>query len=108
LTLCSVSEMYPTAVVWLFWARDSVWIALQFWLPCHSSKKSWIVLATVLDWHFGSGSGLSTNPNCQFWYCLIDISLPVWIRWVPSGLYRRSICKFTYNACPRYLNIVYN
>jgi len=37
----SVSEMYPTAVICLFWARDSFWVAHRFWLPCHISKKLW-------------------------------------------------------------------
>jgi len=41
LTLSSVSEMDPTAVIWLFWARDSFCVVRRFWLPCHISKKSW-------------------------------------------------------------------
>jgi len=41
LTISSVSEMYPTAVICLFWARDSFCVARRFWLPCHISKKSW-------------------------------------------------------------------
>jgi len=41
LTISAVSEMYPTVVVCLFWARDSFWLAYRFWLPCHISKKSW-------------------------------------------------------------------
>jgi len=41
LTISSVSEMYPTAVIDLFWARDSFCIACWFWLPCHYSKRSW-------------------------------------------------------------------
>jgi len=41
LTISSVSEIYPMAVICLFWARDSFWVARRFWLPCHISKKSW-------------------------------------------------------------------
>jgi len=40
-TITSVSKMYPTGVICLFWARDSVWVARRFWLPCHISKTSW-------------------------------------------------------------------
>ena len=41
LTISSVSEMYPTAVICLFWARDSFWVARKVWLPSHISKTSW-------------------------------------------------------------------
>jgi len=41
LTLSSVSEMYPKAVICLFQARDSFCVVRRFWLPCHISKKSW-------------------------------------------------------------------
>jgi len=41
LTICSVSEMYPMAVMCLFWARDSFRVARGLWLPCHISKMSW-------------------------------------------------------------------
>jgi len=40
LMISLVSEIYPTAVTWLFWARDSFWVAHRFLLPCHISKKS--------------------------------------------------------------------
>ena len=40
-TISSVSEMYPTAVMCLFWVRDSFCIAHRLWLPCHITKKSW-------------------------------------------------------------------
>ena len=40
LTIFSVSEMYPTAVICLFWARDSFCVAHRLLLPCHISKKS--------------------------------------------------------------------
>jgi len=41
LMISSVSEMYPTAVICLFWARDFFCVARRFWLPCHISNKSW-------------------------------------------------------------------
>jgi len=40
-TISTMSEIYPMAVLCLFWARDSVCVAHRFWLPCHISKKSW-------------------------------------------------------------------
>jgi len=43
LMLSSVSEMYPRAVICLFWAHDSICVAHRFWLPCHIFKKSWIL-----------------------------------------------------------------
>jgi len=41
LTIYSVSEMYPTTVISVFWARYSFCAARRFWLPSHISKKSW-------------------------------------------------------------------
>jgi len=41
LTISSVSEIYPTAVICMFWVRDSFCVELWFWLPCHISKKLW-------------------------------------------------------------------
>jgi len=41
LTISSVSEMYPTAVICLFWFRNCFCVARRFWLPCHISKPSW-------------------------------------------------------------------
>jgi len=41
LMISLVSEMYPTAVICMFWARDSFGVAHRFWLSCHISKKSW-------------------------------------------------------------------
>jgi len=40
LMISSVSKIYPTAVVCVFWARDSFCVTLRFWLPCHISKMS--------------------------------------------------------------------
>jgi len=39
--LSSVSEMFPTAVIYVFRADDSLGVVCRFWLPCHISKKSW-------------------------------------------------------------------
>jgi len=41
LTISSLSEMYPMAVIWLFWAWDSFWVACRCWLPSHIPNKSW-------------------------------------------------------------------
>jgi len=34
MTICSVTEIYPTAVICLIWDRDSFWVAQRCWLPC--------------------------------------------------------------------------
>jgi len=39
-TIYSLSEMYPTAVIWLSWAQDSFSVTRRFWLPCHISRQS--------------------------------------------------------------------
>jgi len=39
LMISSMSEMYPTAVICLFCARDSFCVAHKFWLPCHIAKQ---------------------------------------------------------------------
>ena len=51
LKISSGFEMYPTAVICLFWAQDSFWVACRFWLPCHISKKLWTlaILCNVLS-----------------------------------------------------------
>jgi len=41
LTISSVSEMYPTVVIYLFGARDSFRVAFRISLPCPNSQKSW-------------------------------------------------------------------
>jgi len=48
LTISSVSEMYPTVIICLLWARDSSWVALRFWLPCHISKKLWTLASLCI------------------------------------------------------------
>jgi len=39
LTISSVPEMYPMAVICLLSVQDSLCVARRFWLPCHNSKK---------------------------------------------------------------------
>jgi len=48
LMIPSVSEMYPLAVICVFWARDSFCVAHRFWLLCHIPKKS-CTLAILCD-----------------------------------------------------------
>jgi len=58
----------------------------------------------VPDWR----SGLWINPNSWLEYGSINISLPVWIVRVLSGLYSGSISKYIYHACLCDLIIVVN
>jgi len=46
----SMSEMYLTAVIFLFRGWDSFWVARRFWLPCHIFKTSW-TLAILCNVH---------------------------------------------------------
>jgi len=41
LTISSVSKMYSTAVIYLFWTRNSFCVARRFWLPWHICTKWW-------------------------------------------------------------------
>jgi len=41
LTISSVSELCPMAVICLIGAQDFFRVAHRFWLPCHIPKKSW-------------------------------------------------------------------
>jgi len=41
LTISSVSEMYPTAVIWIFWACDFCCVARRCRVPYHISKMLW-------------------------------------------------------------------
>ena len=41
LTISSMSEIYPTSVIWSFWGHDSFCILHRFWLPCNISKNLW-------------------------------------------------------------------
>jgi len=64
LTISSVSEMYPTAVIGVFWARDSFCVAHRSWLPCHVSKRSW-TLAILCNVRC-STSFFSSESFCVF------------------------------------------
>ena len=74
LMISSVSEIYPTTVIWLVWEADSFCAARRIWLLCQISKTSWTLasLCNVLssDSHFiaesfsvfvGSNDGSSPN-----------------------------------------------
>jgi len=41
LMISSVSEMYPTPVICIFWVWVSICVARRFWLPCDISKMLW-------------------------------------------------------------------
>jgi hypothetical protein len=43
LTISSMSEMYPTAAIRMFWAQHSFYVACRCWLLFHISKKLWIL-----------------------------------------------------------------
>jgi len=70
LTISSVSEMYPTAVICLVWAWDSLCVARRFWQCCDISKKLWTLavqcnvlssasffLSELFSVFFGSNTG---------------------------------------------------
>ena len=77
LTISSVSEMYPTAVICSFWPWDSFCVAHRFRLPSHISKMLWtlaiwcnffcsasLFISTLLSVlvGFNSGSSSASNP----------------------------------------------
>jgi len=67
LTISSVSEMYPTAVICLCWAQDSFCVARGFWLPCQISNKSrtLAILCNILS---------STSALSSEWCALFIVS----------------------------------
>jgi len=42
--ISSVSKMYHTGVLCMFWAWNSFCVAHRFWLPCYISKMSWTLV----------------------------------------------------------------
>jgi len=54
LTISSVSEMYLTAIICLFWAQSCICVALTFWLPCHISKTLWTLVILCNMYSFAS------------------------------------------------------
>jgi len=60
LGISSVSKMYPMAVIWMFWARDSSCISCRLWLPCHISTKLW-TLANLCKFHSSASVCMSES-----------------------------------------------
>ena len=52
--------------------------------------RVWVTTEPLPNWQ----SGLSTHPNSQFGYGLMQTSQPVWIGHVVSGSPSWSICRF--------------
>ena len=90
LTISLVSEMYPIAVICVFWAWDSVSVARRFWLPCHIVNKLWtlaircnffssasLFIFMSLSMLLGSNAGSSpaSNPLLARANCLTKIFL---------------------------------
>ena len=103
LTIFSVSEMYSTAVMSWFWARDSFCLACRFWLPCHISKTLWTLAilgnffcSTSLSISrslsvfiiFNARSSLANNRLLARAHCLSPTVL-CWVR--PAGV--TAICR---------------
>jgi len=63
LTILWLSEMYPTAVICLVWAWDSISVTGRIWLPCHISKKSWTL---AILWNVLSFSSLQFQVVWSF------------------------------------------
>jgi len=79
LTISSVSEMYLTAVICLFWARDPFCVARRFWLPCHISKKSW-TLAILCS--FLSSTSFFISESLSVFALSNSGSVPAKIPWL--------------------------
>jgi len=75
--ISSMSEIHSTAIICIFWVRDSFCVAHRFWLPCHISQMAWTlaILCNVLSESFPvfvvSNAGSSptkmrvlARPNC--------------------------------------------
>jgi len=92
LTISSVSEIYSTAVISIFWAWHSFFIALRFWLPCHISKSSWI-LANLCKFlssadHFISKS-FSLYIVSSAWLLAANILLLAWVNCLRTTFSRK-------------------
>jgi len=92
--ISSVSELYLTPIICLFWVWDVFYIACRFWLRCHISKKSWTLAipcnvlssASCFNWKSFSVSAVSnaaqwlTNSallawaNCLTWTISLSVS----------------------------------
>jgi len=79
LTITSVSEMYPTAVICLFWARVSILVVRRFWLHCRIFKKSW-TLAILCNFLFTSS--ILTSKSFSVFIVSNIGSAPAKITWL--------------------------
>jgi len=66
-TISSVSKMNPKVIICLFSVRDSFCVASRFWLPCHTSEKSWS-LAILCDFHSSASFFI-----CD-WFSVLNVS----------------------------------
>jgi len=64
LMISSVFEMYPTVVVCLYWARDSLWVACRFWLP-------WLISKNVMN--------LGHSVQCGFFHLFVHFRVVFWV-----------------------------
>lgn len=119
LTITSVSEIYPTAVICLFWALDSFWVARMFWLPYHNSNKlrtlatpcnclSSASLVSSVSFSASVGSNTGLSPAIIPWldcaYFLTSTLLrsvsPVGSNWLHPILFcQRGNLPFTLTRC---------
>ena len=60
LMIPSVSEMYPMAILRLFWELDSFLVASRFRGHCHSSKNAW-TLAILCNFHSSTSPFMSKS-----------------------------------------------
>jgi len=93
LTISSVSEIYPKAVIWSLWVRDSFCVACRFWLPCHTSKKLW-TMAILCNIH--SSASLCNSR----WFAVLVIAtagsplinILIWAFWRPlTMIFSRTV-----------------
>jgi len=84
LATSSVSEIYPMAVICLFWARYSFCVEYRFWLQWHMSKS-------CRPWPFRAKAfvlPLSTFPSrYQYLFCPKHASSPADNPWLPWANY---------------------
>jgi len=85
LTISSVSEMYPMAVICSLWARDFFCVECRFWLPCHISLKSCTlaILCKCL-----SSTSLIHSKSLSVFVIYNGRSSPDNITWLAGGNWR--------------------
>jgi len=85
LTISSLSDMYPMAVIWLFWVRHSFCVACRYWLHCHISKQLW-TLAILCTFLFSAcvfileSFSVFVVYNAGLWLTIIP--LLAWANWL--------------------------